>query len=57
LLTSRPIESAGEALQIDVEGIPLNNWFFAADFTQLQATLPVNAAGVPAITNNPVSNF
>jgi len=58
LLSSRPIESAGDALRIEVEGIALNNWFFATNFTQLQATLPVSAAAeAPSITNYPVSNF
>jgi len=41
LISTRPIESAGEALQIDVDGRPLNYPMFATQFNQLQATLPV----------------
>jgi hypothetical protein len=47
LISSRPIESAGEALKIDLEGRPLNSALFASDFNQLQATLPVNSTGAP----------
>ncbi len=47
LISSRPIESAGEALRIDLEGRPLDSSLFATDFNQLQATLPVNSTGAP----------
>jgi hypothetical protein len=44
LISSQPIESAWEALKIDVDGHTLNYRLYATDWNQMEATLPVSQA-------------